>query len=78
MLLLAVFGKFGALFASIPGAILSGLFCCMFGLIVAVGISNLQFTDQNSPRSVMSVMCTLPVAPAITCLMAVSTLLRAP
>uniref|UniRef100_A0A7S0S0M7 Uncharacterized protein n=1 Tax=Chlamydomonas leiostraca TaxID=1034604 RepID=A0A7S0S0M7_9CHLO len=55
MLVLAVLGKFGALFASIPGPILSGLFCCMFGLIVAVGISNLQFTDQNSPRNLFIV-----------------------
>ena len=36
MLVLGVGGKFGALFASIPGAIVSGLFCTMFGLIAAV------------------------------------------
>ncbi|KAG2437949.1 hypothetical protein HXX76_005564 [Chlamydomonas incerta] len=55
MLLLAVFGKFGALFASLPGAIVAGLFCCVFGLIAAVGLSNLQFTDQNSSRNLMIV-----------------------
>ena len=36
MLLLAVLGKFGALFASLPGAVVAGLFCCVFGLIAAV------------------------------------------
>lgn len=38
MMVLAIIGKFGALFASIPSAIISGLFCCMFGLIA--GVSN--------------------------------------
>ena len=28
----------------------AGLFCVMFSLIAAVGISQLQFTDMNSPR----------------------------
>ncbi|GFH31438.1 uncharacterized protein HaLaN_30487 [Haematococcus lacustris] len=51
MIVLAVIGKTGGLFASVPAAILSGLFCCMFGLIVGVGVSNLQFTNQNSPRN---------------------------
>ncbi|PNW70367.1 hypothetical protein CHLRE_17g716800v5 [Chlamydomonas reinhardtii] len=55
MLLLAVLGKFGALFASLPGAVVAGLFCCVFGLIAAVGLSNLQFTDQNSSRNLMIV-----------------------
>ena len=44
-------GKFGAIFASLPQAMVSGLFCVMFGLIAAVGISQLQFTDMNSPRN---------------------------
>ncbi|KAJ9531472.1 hypothetical protein QJQ45_015063 [Haematococcus lacustris] len=51
MIMLAVIGKTGGLFAFVPAAILSGLFCCMFGLIVGVGVSNLQFTNQNSPRN---------------------------
>lgn len=37
MLLLAVLGKFGGLFASLPFAIISGLFCCVFGIIASVG-----------------------------------------
>ncbi len=45
-------GKFGGIFASLPQAMVSGLFCVMFGLIAAVGISQLQFTDMNSPRNI--------------------------
>ncbi|GLC33094.1 hypothetical protein PLESTB_000371000 [Pleodorina starrii] len=55
MLFLAVFGKFGGLFASLPASIVAGLFCCVFGLIAAVGLSNLQFTDQNSSRNLFIV-----------------------
>lgn len=47
-----VAGKFGGIFASLPQAMVSGLFCVMFGLIAAVGISQLQFTDMNSPRNI--------------------------
>lgn len=36
MLVLAIFGKVGGLFASLPSSIVSGLFCCVFGLIAAV------------------------------------------
>ena len=45
-------GKFGGLFASMPLAMVGGLFCVMFGLIAAVGLSQLQFTDMNSPRNI--------------------------
>ena len=45
-------GKFGGLFASMPQAMVSGLFCIMFSLISAVGISQIQFTDMNSPRNI--------------------------
>ncbi|GLI64856.1 hypothetical protein VaNZ11_008241 [Volvox africanus] len=55
MLFLAIFGKFGGMFASLPPSIVSGLFCCVFGLIAAVGLSNLQFTDQNSSRNLFIV-----------------------
>jgi hypothetical protein len=45
-------GKFGGLFASMPQAMVSGLFCVMFSLIAAVGISQMQFADMNSPRNI--------------------------
>jgi xanthine/uracil permease len=51
MIVLGVFGKFGALFASIPGPIVGGMYCALFGMIASVGLSNLQFVDLNSARN---------------------------
>ncbi|XP_077923574.1 solute carrier family 23 member 1 isoform X5 [Halichoerus grypus] len=51
MLLLGTIGKFTALFASLPDPILGGMFCTLFGMITAVGLSNLQFVDMNSSRN---------------------------
>ena len=51
MMVLGVVGKFGALFVSIPDPIIGGVFMVMFGMIAAVGISNLQFADMNSSRN---------------------------
>ncbi len=51
MIGLAVFGKFGALFTTIPKPIVGGMYCAMFGMIAAVGLSNLQFVDLNSARN---------------------------
>lgn len=51
MLGLAVFGKFGALFTSIPSPIVGGMYCVMFAMIAGVGLSNLQFIDLNSSRN---------------------------
>lgn len=42
MLLTGMFGKIGAVFASIPTPIIGGMFFVMFGIITAVGVSNLQ------------------------------------
>ncbi|XP_075062110.1 solute carrier family 23 member 1 [Mixophyes fleayi] len=51
MLILGTVGKFTALFASIPDPILGGMFCTLFGMITAIGLSNLQFVDMNSSRN---------------------------
>ncbi|XP_060792256.1 solute carrier family 23 member 1 isoform X5 [Neoarius graeffei] len=51
MLLLGTIGKFTALFASLPDPVLGGLFCTLFGMITAVGLSNLQYVDLNSSRN---------------------------
>ncbi|MGH0125803.1 UNVERIFIED_CONTAM: hypothetical protein FKN15_060922 [Acipenser sinensis] len=51
MLVLGTVGKFTALFASLPDPILGGMFCTLFGMITAVGLSNLQFVDLNSSRN---------------------------
>ncbi|KAG8438698.1 hypothetical protein GDO86_005041 [Hymenochirus boettgeri] len=52
MLLVGVFGKIGAFFATIPTPVIGGMFLVMFGVIAAVGISNLQFADMNSSRNI--------------------------
>ena len=51
MLLLATVGKFGGLFTTIPKPIIGGMYCTMFGMITAVGLSNLQFVNLNSARN---------------------------
>jgi nucleobase transporter 1/2 len=51
MILLGTVSKFGALFTTIPQPIVGGMYCAMFGMITAVGLSNLQFVDLNSARN---------------------------
>ena len=51
MILLGTVSKFGALFTTIPGPIVGGMYCAMFGMIAAVGLSNLQLVDLNSARN---------------------------
>ncbi|CAL8268608.1 unnamed protein product [Merluccius merluccius] len=51
MVLLGSVGKFTALFSSLPDPILGGMFCTLFGMITAVGLSNLQSVDLNSSRN---------------------------
>ena len=51
MILIGVCSKIGALFVTIPEPIIGGIFSVMFGIITAVGLSNLQFVDLNSTRS---------------------------
>ncbi|XP_071960294.1 solute carrier family 23 member 2-like [Antedon mediterranea] len=52
MMLLGVFGKFGALFVALPDPIIGGVFCVMFGMVTGVGLSNLQFANMNSSRNI--------------------------
>ena len=51
MIVVSLIAKVGALFATMPGPMTSALYCALFGLIVAVGLSNLQYVDLNSPRN---------------------------
>uniref|UniRef100_A0A8C8SX27 Solute carrier family 23 member 1-like n=1 Tax=Pelusios castaneus TaxID=367368 RepID=A0A8C8SX27_9SAUR len=51
LLVIGMFGKIGAVFASIPTPLIGGLLLVMFGIITAVGVSNLQFVDMNSSRN---------------------------
>ncbi|NXE60720.1 S23A1 protein, partial [Calcarius ornatus] len=52
MLLSGILGKVGAMLASIPIPVIGGMFLVMFGVIAAVGISSLQYTDMNSSRNI--------------------------
>ena len=47
----SIYSPQGSLFLTIPGPIVGGIFCVMFGMIIAVGLSNLQFVDLNSTRN---------------------------
>ena len=51
MIILALFGKFGALFSTIPQPVIGGVFTVMFGMISAVGLSSLQHVNLNSVRN---------------------------
>ncbi|KAK8736779.1 hypothetical protein OTU49_004642 [Cherax quadricarinatus] len=51
MLVFGMLGKFGALFVTIPEPVIGGVFCVMFSMITAVGISTLQYINLNSSRN---------------------------
>ncbi|XP_043319721.1 solute carrier family 23 member 2-like isoform X2 [Cervus canadensis] len=65
LLLMGIFGKIGAAFATIPTPVIGGMFLVMFGVITAVGISNLQHVDLNSSRNLFifgfSIFCGLAI-----------------
>ncbi|KAL0545563.1 hypothetical protein IC582_015449 [Cucumis melo] len=51
MIFFSVFGKFGALFASIPLPIIAALYCVFFGYVSSSGLGFLQFCNLNSFRT---------------------------
>lgn len=51
MILQGVIGKFGAVFIMVPDPVVGGLFCVMFGMITAFGLSALQYVDLRSSRN---------------------------
>ncbi|XP_046989524.1 solute carrier family 23 member 1 isoform X1 [Schistocerca americana] len=51
MLLQGIISKFGAVFIIIPEPVVGGIFCVMFGMIAAFGLSALQYVDLNSSRN---------------------------
>nr|XP_036875503.1 solute carrier family 23 member 1-like isoform X5 [Manis javanica] len=65
LLLMGMFGKIGAAFATIPTPVIGGMLLVMFGVITAVGISNLQYVDMNSSRNLFifgfSIFCGLAI-----------------
>ncbi|XP_070531836.1 solute carrier family 23 member 1-like [Ptychodera flava] len=61
----AVFGKFGAVLATLPLPIIGGALIAVFSMIISVGVSNVQFVNMNASRSLcvfgLSVFCGLMV-----------------
>ncbi|XP_069697558.1 solute carrier family 23 member 2-like isoform X2 [Periplaneta americana] len=51
MLIQGLISKFGAVFIIIPQPVVGGMFCVMFGMIAAFGLSALQYVDLNSARN---------------------------
>jgi len=52
MIIVSVIAKFGVLLATMPQPMVSGLYCVVFGMIVAVGLSNLQLVNLNNQRNI--------------------------
>lgn len=52
MIFFSIFGKFGAFFASIPLPIFAAMYCVLFGIVAATGITYLQFVNYNSLRNI--------------------------
>ncbi|XP_008220714.1 PREDICTED: nucleobase-ascorbate transporter 3 isoform X2 [Prunus mume] len=52
MFFFSIFGKFGAFFASIPLPIFAAIYCVLFGIVAAVGITFIQFANNNSLRNI--------------------------
>ncbi len=55
MLVLPMFAKFGAALSTLPQPVIGAMFVAMFGLIAAVGLSNLQFVNLNNSRNLFIV-----------------------
>ncbi|MCZ6727675.1 MAG: purine/pyrimidine permease [Acidobacteria bacterium] len=51
LVVLGIFGKFGGFAAAIPGPVVGGLYCALFGLIAAIGIQQLAKADLSSDRN---------------------------
>lgn len=52
MIFFSIFGKFGAFFASIPLPIFAAIYCVLYGIVAATGISFMQFANNNSMRNI--------------------------
>lgn len=51
MIVQGVVSKFGAAFILVPDPVVGGIFCVMFGMITAFGLSALQYVDLRSSRN---------------------------
>ncbi len=55
LVVLGLASKVGAVIATVPMPIVGGIYLALFGLIAAVGLSNLQRADMDSQRNLMIV-----------------------
>jgi solute carrier family 23 (nucleobase transporter), member 1 len=53
LLVFGLFSKIGGVIATIPGPIVGGVYLALFGLIAAIGLSNLRRVDLDSQRNLM-------------------------
>jgi nucleobase transporter 1/2 len=51
MIILAFITKFGAIFTTMPSPVVGAMYCGLFGMIAAVGLSNLVLCDMTSARN---------------------------
>ncbi|URD88451.1 Permease family [Musa troglodytarum] len=51
MIFFSILGKFGAVFASVPGPIIAALYCLFFAYVGVAGLGLLQFCNLNSFRT---------------------------
>ncbi len=51
MIFLAFITKFGAIFTTMPSPVVGAMYCGLFGMITAVGLSNLVLCDMTSSRN---------------------------
>lgn len=53
LIVLGFITKFGAIIATIPTPVVGGVYLALFGLIAAVGLTNLQRADMTSQRNLL-------------------------
>lgn len=46
-------GKVGGFIASIPQVMVAGLLCIMWGMLAALGLSNLRYSEAGSSRNII-------------------------
>ncbi|ONM10977.1 Permease I [Zea mays] len=51
MIFFSILGKFGAVFASIPGPVIAAVYCLLFAYVGMAGVGFLQFCNLNSFRT---------------------------
>lgn len=65
MIVLSCFGKMGALFVTIPQPVVGGVYLSLFGMVAAVGISNLRYVSLDSSRNLFIIGSSLLMGLAI-------------